>query len=63
MTIEKLNYIGVWFLGANGCYLMGGMLTKITKIGEFKVLGVAMGVLVGVMTLGLAQQINTFIFL
>ena len=50
-------------MGANGCYLVGGMLGKMTKMGEFKVLGVAMGVVVGVLTLGLAQRINTFVFI
>ena len=39
------------------------MLGKMTKMGEFKVLGVAMGVVVGVLTLGLAQRINTFVFI
>ena len=63
VTIEKLNYIGVWFLAANSCYLVGGIIAKITKMAEFKVLGVAMAVVVGVLTLGLAQQINTFIFI
>ena len=63
VTIERLNYIGVWFLAANSCYLVGGITAKLTKMAEFKVLGVAMAVVVGVLTLGLAQQINTFIFI
>ena len=50
-------------MAANSCYLVGGIIAKITKMAEFKVLGVAMAVVVGVLTLGLAQQINTFIFI
>jgi hypothetical protein len=53
----------VWFFVAIVLDLLGRLLQKVTKIGEFRVLGISMGVLVGVLLLGLANGLNTFIFI
>jgi hypothetical protein len=61
--VERINYIGVWFLAANLFYLVGRLFQKLTKMNEWKVLGVAIGFIVGVLSLGLANGLNTFIFI
>jgi len=55
--------VGIWFLLANLFNLSGGLIAKITKMGEFRVLGVAMAVVIGVLILGVGQKLNTFIFI
>lgn len=58
-----MGYIGVWFLLANVFCLLGDLLEKVTKMSEWKMLGVAMRYLVGFLSLGLANGYNTFIFI
>lgn len=43
--------------------LLGRLLQKLTGITEFRVLGISMGFIVGVLVLGLANGLNTFIFI
>ena len=50
-------------MAANLFYLVGRLFQKLTKMNEWKVLGVAIGFIVGVLSLGLANGLNTFIFI
>ena len=50
-------------MAASKCYLVGGLTAKVTKMSEFKVLGIAMAAIVGVLTLGMAHKLNTFVFI
>ena len=43
--------------------LIGRLLEKVTKVNEFRVLGISIGLLVGVIMLGLANGLNMFIFI
>lgn len=63
MDVERIGYIGVWFLLANLCCLLGDLLEKVTKISEWRMLGTAMRYIVGFLGLGLANGYNTFIFI
>lgn len=63
VDVERIGYIGVWFLLANVCCLLGDLLEKVTKMSEWKMLGLAMRYIVGLLSLGLANGYNTFIFI
>jgi hypothetical protein len=63
VDVERINYIGVWFLAANFFYLIGSLFEKVTKMSEWKMLGLAMRFIVGFLSLGLANGYNTFIFI
>ena len=63
LTIEKINLCGVWFFVGILFDLIGRLLEKVTKVNEFRVLGISMGLLVGVIMLGLANGLNMFIFI
>jgi len=43
--------------------LFGRLLQKLTKVSEFRVLGISIGFLVGALVLGLANDLNTFVFI
>lgn len=53
----------MWFLAGNFFYLLGGLLEKVTKMAEFKTLGIALAFIVGFLAIGLANGLNTFIFI
>ena len=61
--MEKLSLLGIWFFFGNMLYLKGRILEKFTKFNEFRVLGISIGFIVGVLVIGLANGINTFIFI
>ena len=63
VTIEKLSLCGVWFFLGVLLDLLGRLLQKLTKVNEFRVLGVSIGFLVGALVLGLANGLNTFVFI
>lgn len=63
VDVERLNYIGIWFLASRLFILFGSLFGKLTKMKEWKVLGLAMGYIVGFLILGLANGFNTFIFI
>lgn len=63
VNMERLNLLGVWFLLGSLLDLLGRLLQKLTGISEFRVLGISMAFLVGVLVLGLANGLNTFIFI
>ena len=63
LTIEKVNLCGVWFFVGIKFDLFGRLLEKATKVNEFRVLGISIGLLVGVIMLGLANGLNMFIFI
>ena len=58
-----MNICGVWFFIGIKFDLMGRLLEKVTKVNEFRVLGISIGLLVGVIMLGLANGLNMFIFI
>jgi hypothetical protein len=53
----------VWFFLGVLLDLLGRLLHKLTKVSEFRVLGVSIGFLVGALVLGLANGLNTFVFI
>jgi hypothetical protein len=61
--VERISFIGVWFLAANLFYLVGSLLETVTKMSEWRILGLAMGYIIGFLSLGLANGFNTFIFI
>lgn len=63
VSLERLNLLGVWFLVGALLDLLGTLLWKMTGISEFRVVGISLGFLVGVLVLGLANGLNTFIFI
>ena len=63
VTIERLNLCGLWFFTGIILDLFGRLLEKMTKISEFRVIGISIGFLVGALVLGLANGYNTFIFI
>lgn len=63
IDIERINLLGAWFMLAVFLDLIGRLLQQWTKIPEFRVLGISMGCIIGVIVLGLANGLNTFIFI
>ena len=63
MSIDRVNYLCIWFLAGNLFTLLGDLTHKVTKIRQFRVLGVAIKYLVGVIALGLANGLNALIFI
>lgn len=63
MTIEEVNLLGVWFLMASLLDLVGRLLHNWTGVWEFRVLGISVAFIIGILVLGLANGLNTFIFI
>ena len=62
VAIEQINYLVLWFVAACIFYSLGKILGKMTKINTLHHFGLAIGVMVLVIEIGLSHGFNMFLF-
>ena len=61
--IEHINYLVLWFVAACIFYSLGKIVGKIVKIRTLHHFGLAIGVLVILIEIGLSSGFNMFLFI
>ena len=63
VSIERINYLFIWFLTGSLFKFFGNIAFKVTKIKEFRILGVTIKTIEALLAIGLAHGLNSFIFI